>query len=103
MTTSYKPIRSARDKAIACNSLICLLQGLIGHRATIELRNESSITGRILDVDIHMNVSLSDVTFTSEKGVQSLSAFYIRGKNIRFVHIPDHVSISLTVVANHFV
>lgn len=92
MTTAFRAVRSAKDKATACNSLICLLQGLIGHRATVELRNESSVTGLILDVDAYMNVSMSDVSFSDRRGTQSLSAFYIRGKNIRFVHIPDHVS-----------
>jgi len=92
--STIKPVRSAKEKAIACNTLICLLQGLIGQRATIELRNESSVTGLILDVDIYMNVSMSEVSYTGTgSGTVNLEAFYVRGKNIRFVFIPDHVSI----------
>ncbi|KAF6017727.1 LSM10 [Bugula neritina] len=90
--STIKSVRSAKEKAIACNTLICLLQGLIGQRATIELRNESSVTGLILDVDIYMNVSMSEVSYTGTgSGTVNLEAFYVRGKNIRFVFIPDHL------------
>lgn len=92
MSVIPKTVRSAKDKAVAANSLICLLQALIGQTTTVELRNECFANGCIVDVDIHMNVSMVNATYTDRKGTKALEAFYIRGRNIRYVHIPDHVS-----------
>lgn len=93
MTTVPKTVRSAREKAVAANSLICLLQALIGETTTVELRNESYAEGLIIDVDIYMNVSMVNTSYTDRRGNKQLEAFYIRGKNIRYVKVPDHVSI----------
>ena len=92
MSTVPKTIRSAREKAIAANSLICLLQALIGEITTVELRNECYVHGQIIEVDIYMNVSMQNTSYTDHRGTRKLEAFYIRGKNIRYVQIPDHVS-----------
>ena len=92
MSTVRKTIRSAREKAIAAHSLICLLQALIGEITTVELRNECYVQGQIIEVDIYMNVSMQNTSYTDQRGTRNLEAFYIRGKNIRYVQIPDHVS-----------
>ena len=92
MSTVPKTIRSAREKAIAANSLICLLQALIGEITTVELRNECYVHGQIIEVDIYMNVSMQNTSYTDHRGTRNLEAFYIRGKNIRYVQIPEHVS-----------
>ncbi|NWX18739.1 LSM10 protein, partial [Aegotheles bennettii] len=62
---------SVKERTIAENSLVILLQGLRGHRATVDLRDESSATGRVTNVDAFMNV--------------------------RYVHIPDEVDIRATI------
>lgn len=90
---------SAREKAVCTNSLICLLQALSGEITTVELRNESSATGLILGVDSSMNVFMSNVTYTDERRQYSLENFYIRGRNIRYVHIPDKVSYHRVLLA----
>jgi len=88
---SEKIVQSAKEKSLICNSLICLLQGLIGRKACIELRDETEATGVITHVDSCMNVSMSNAQLIGCKGEISLEVFYVRGQNIRYVHIPDEV------------
>lgn len=86
---------SSRDKAIASNSLICLLQEVVGQKTTVELRNESVVRGVVIGVDIAMNVSMTEVEFSDHTGaITELETFYIRGKNIRYVRIPEEVRIN---------
>ncbi|XP_014669872.1 PREDICTED: U7 snRNA-associated Sm-like protein LSm10 [Priapulus caudatus] len=85
---------SLREQAKSTNSLLCLLQALTTRVTTVELRNESSARGRIVNVDGFMNVQMGDVTFTTARGETRLfEYFYVQGKQVRFVHIPDNVDI----------
>ncbi|NXS59863.1 LSM10 protein, partial [Brachypteracias leptosomus] len=89
---------SVKERAIAENSLIILLQGLQGLVTTVELRDESTATGRITSVDAFMNVRLAEVTFTDRRGrVSQLDELFVTGRNIRYVHIPDQVDIRATI------
>ncbi|XP_067125863.1 U7 snRNA-associated Sm-like protein LSm10 [Centruroides vittatus] len=85
---------SLREKARSCKTLVCLLQALTGKITTVELRNECAITGRIDSVDGYMNIHMSEVIFNGPSGEQrAFSSFFIQGKQIRFVQIPDEVNI----------
>ena len=58
----------------------------------MDLRNENSVKGKLMKVDGFMNVHMCDVVFTTWDGEESkLEFFYVQGKNIRYVHIPDEV------------
>jgi len=57
-----------RERSKLLNSLIVLLKGLEGKVTTIELRNESSIQGRIEHVDYLMNTTISDAVVLAPDG-----------------------------------
>ncbi|NXH70518.1 LSM10 protein, partial [Hydrobates tethys] len=81
---------SVKERTIAENSLVILLQGLHGHVTTVDLRDESTATGRVTNVDAFMNVRLAEVTFTDRQGtVSRLDELFVTGRNVRYVHIPD--------------
>ncbi|XP_009952940.1 PREDICTED: U7 snRNA-associated Sm-like protein LSm10, partial [Leptosomus discolor] len=85
---------SVKERTIAENSLVILLQGLHGRVTTVDLRDESTATGRVTNVDAFMNVRLAEVTFTDRQGaVSHLDEFFVTGRNIRYVHIPDEMNV----------
>lgn len=85
---------SKREKFKSRNSLVCLLQGLTGKTTTVELRNESSMTGCIEIVDGFMNITMKDVHFTDPYGNKNFfEQFFVNGKNIRYVQIPERMNI----------
>ncbi|XP_075051540.1 U7 snRNA-associated Sm-like protein LSm10 [Mixophyes fleayi] len=89
---------SVKERTIAENSLVILLQGLNGHVTTIDLRNESSATGAIVNVDAFMNIRLAKVTYTDRHGkMAKLDDLFVTGRNVRYVHIPDEVDIIQTI------
>ncbi|NXQ86862.1 LSM10 protein, partial [Nyctibius grandis] len=89
---------SVKERTIAENSLVILLQGLCGHVTTVDLRDESTATGRVTTVDAFMNVRLAEVTFTDRQGtVSRLDELFVTGRNVRYVHIPDEVDIRATI------
>ncbi|XP_051494057.1 U7 snRNA-associated Sm-like protein LSm10 [Apus apus] len=89
---------SVKERTIAENSLVILLQGLRGRRTTVELRDESAATGLVTNVDAFMNVRLAGVTFTDRQGtVSQLDELFVTGRNVRYVHIPDEVDIRATI------
>ncbi|XP_062889768.1 U7 snRNA-associated Sm-like protein LSm10 [Mobula hypostoma] len=89
---------SIKERTIAENSLIILLQGIHGHVTTVELRDESSVRGRIINVDAFMNIRLSEVLYTDRGGRSSkLDDFFVTGRNVRYVHIPDKINITDTI------
>uniref|UniRef100_A0A3Q2Q438 LSM10, U7 small nuclear RNA associated n=1 Tax=Fundulus heteroclitus TaxID=8078 RepID=A0A3Q2Q438_FUNHE len=86
------------SRTIAENSLVVLLQGLQGEETTVDLRNESTARGRLLNVDAFMNVRLRDVVYRDRRGRSArLQDLFITGRNVRYVHIPDHVDILKTI------
>ena len=94
---SIEPI-SLRKKFRIQNTLVCLLRGIVGRRTVVELRNETSVTGRIESVDDCMNTTLSDATFKTMDGHETkFTLFYVQGKNIRYVQIPDQVNMLKTI------
>ncbi|XP_053560762.1 U7 snRNA-associated Sm-like protein LSm10 [Bombina bombina] len=89
---------SIKERTIAENSLVILLQGLHGYVTTVDLRDESSVTGCIINVDAFMNIRLSNVKYIDrkEKEIQ-LDEIFVTGRNVRYVHIPEEVNIIRTI------
>lgn len=91
---------SLRERTIAENSLVVLLQGLHGQVTTVDLRDESTARGRVINVDAFMNVRLEEVLYRDRRGRASqMDDLFITGRNVRYVHIPDHVNIIDTIQA----
>uniref|UniRef100_A0A3B3BGJ1 LSM domain-containing protein n=1 Tax=Oryzias melastigma TaxID=30732 RepID=A0A3B3BGJ1_ORYME len=57
-------VNSIRERTIAENSMVVLLQGLQGEVTTVDLRDESSARGLVLNVDAFMNIRLKDPDIT---------------------------------------
>ena len=70
----------ARERAKLLNTMTIMLKGLEGRVTTIELRNESSIRGRIDNVDFRMNTTLTDVVVIASDGRQVMKCeqFFIQ-------------------------
>lgn len=91
-------VNSIRERTITENSMVILLQGLQGEVTTVDLRNESTARGRVVNVDAFMNVRLVDVLYRDRLGqLTQLQDLFITGRNIRYVHIPDHMDIMKTI------
>ena len=89
---------SVRERAIVENSLVVLLQGLHGDVTAVELRDESVARGRVVSVDAYMNVRLADVLLRDRRGrLARLQDLFITGRNVRYVHVPDHVDVAATI------
>ncbi|OWF50960.1 U7 snRNA-associated Sm-like protein LSm10 [Mizuhopecten yessoensis] len=89
---------SDRERFKIRNSLICLLKAVEGKVTTVELRNESTVSGFVEHVDAYMNVTMTDVSFRNYKGkVSSFEQFFVQGINIRFVQIPDEVDMKKAI------
>ncbi|XP_044142663.1 U7 snRNA-associated Sm-like protein LSm10 [Bufo gargarizans] len=89
---------SVKERTIAENSLIILLQGLHGLVTTVDLRNESSARGTIINVDAFMNIRLQKVIYTDRHGQEAkLDELFVTGRNVRYVHIPEEVDIIHTI------
>ncbi|XP_015204146.1 U7 snRNA-associated Sm-like protein LSm10 [Lepisosteus oculatus] len=89
---------SIRERTIAENSLVVLLQGLHGCVTTVDLRDESVVRGRVVNVDAFMNVRLEEVVYKDRRGgLRRLDDFFVTGRNVRYVHLPDEVNIMKTI------
>ncbi|XP_023146851.2 U7 snRNA-associated Sm-like protein LSm10 [Amphiprion ocellaris] len=95
---SVEVFSSIRERTIAENSMVVLLQGLQGEVTTVDLRNESTARGRVVSVDAFMNIRLADVLYQDRRGqLTRLQDLFVTGRNVRYVHIPDHVDIMKTI------
>lgn len=95
---SGEVISSIRERTVTENSLVVLLQGLQGEVTTVDLRNECTARGRVLNVDAFMNIRLEAVLYRDRRGrIANLQDLFVTGRNVRYVHIPDHVDIMRTI------
>ncbi|XP_011607610.1 U7 snRNA-associated Sm-like protein LSm10 [Takifugu rubripes] len=95
---SGEVISSIRERTVTENSLVVLLQGLQGEVTTVDLRNECTARGRIINVDAFMNIRLEAVLYRDRRGqIANLQDLFVTGRNVRYVHIPDHVDIMRTI------
>lgn len=95
---SGEVISSIRERTVTENSLVVLLQGLQGEVTTVDLRNECTARGRVVNVDAFMNIRLEAVLYRDRRGqLANLQDLFVTGRNVRYVHIPDHVDIMRTI------
>ena len=74
--------------------LVKFLMKLKNETVTVELKNGSTATGTITDVDSKMNVHLKLVKLTPKKQTPvSIENYSIRGNNIRHVVLPEYLPI----------
>jgi len=79
-------------------TLVVLLQALIGQTVTVDLRNETVVTGKLDNVEDDMTMAMSDAVEMPFLGQSSRhERFVIVGKQIRYVHIPDSVDVRKTL------
>ena len=55
----------------------------------LRLRNNKTITGNLVDFDVHMNLTLADAKEVSEEKPQILGKILLRGDNILAISIPE--------------
>merc|ERR1712059_125769 len=68
---------------------------------TVELRNESFVTGRVVTTDGFMNITMEDVTFTNALGGKSkFDSFFVQSRLIRYVQIPQAIDIKATLTSS---
>lgn len=119
MNTSISERTTAKDRAISCKTLVCFLQSLVGQIVVIELKNDSLIKGKLIQVDAYMNCTLgasqpdcsesfnssksssncsnsvevsTPVTLLSDKyTVTNYESFFVKGTRIRYVEVPGNV------------
>lgn len=76
-------------------TLLCVIKALQGLHILVELQNDVYIRGVLDDCDDAMNVTIKDASMEDVEGNEKkLPLIFIRGSNIRFVHIPDSVNVS---------
>lgn len=64
----------------------------------MDLRDESTARGRVVNVDAFMNIRLEQVLYRDRRGqLTHLQDLFVTGRNVRYVHIPDHVDIVKTM------
>lgn len=89
---------SGEERAKTERTLLCLIRGCLGYKTLIELRNESTVYGKLLNCDGFMNLIIEDARFAKISGeVQYFSEMHILAKNIRYIHIPDEIDIQKTI------
>lgn len=59
----------------------------------IELKNGETYNGKLVNIDLWMNVNLKEVIRTSRDGDEfwSVPEVYVRGNTIKYVRVPDNV------------
>lgn len=87
-----------QEKAAMGCTLAGLINGITNKRTTVELRNESFVTGKVLSSDGFMNISMSDAVFTDARGnKQKFPHFFVQSRLIRYVQIPPDVDMMKTL------
>ncbi|KAI5705771.1 hypothetical protein M8J75_001595 [Diaphorina citri] len=85
---------SPKEQFLSFNTLACLAKSLVGMITCVDLRNESSVSGRLEHVDGFMNIYMSDVLLRDHRGKElTFESLFIQSRNVMFIHIPRHVSI----------
>ncbi|GLC37277.1 hypothetical protein PLESTB_001141000 [Pleodorina starrii] len=70
-------------------TLVCLIKSQVERKVVVELRNDILLRGRLDDVDDFLNMSLSEVIFQTVEGHKvEYESIYVKGRNVRFVHLP---------------
>ena len=89
---------STKEYQHRLNTLSCLVIQCIGHKTTVELRNEAHVTGVVTNVDGFMNVNMKKVLFVDPCGnKRKFDEFFVQNRLIRFVQIPSVIDLRQAV------
>jgi len=55
----------------------------------LRLRNNTTITGNLLDFDVHMNLTLDDAKDVTDEKPKNLGKILLRGDNILAISLPE--------------
>lgn len=84
----------AKDRFLENNTLACVIELCVGHVTTVELRNESHVTGRVTHVDGFMNVTMREVEFCDPSGRRKkFEHFFVPNRLVRYTQIPAQIDI----------
>lgn len=74
-------------------SLACFVQALESQQVLVEVRYDLLIRGCLDQADEHMNLTLSQVTVEkmSDGSKQEMPFMHVRGRVIRYVHVPSDI------------
>ncbi|CAI2344505.1 unnamed protein product [Caenorhabditis sp. 36 PRJEB53466] len=79
--------------------LVRFLMKLSHETVNIELKNGTQVSGTIMGVDVAMNTHLRAVTMTvKNKDPVKLDTLSIRGNNIRYIILPDPLSLDTLLI-----
>ncbi|XP_075978917.1 U7 snRNA-associated Sm-like protein LSm10 [Anticarsia gemmatalis] len=91
-------VGTPKEKFFYHNTLLCLVRALRGQNVTVDLRNDAYICGNISNVDGFMNISFTNLVYCDPQGNEySFENLFVQGRNIRYVHIPESMSVVSTI------
>lgn len=89
---------STKEYHHSLNTLAFLVIKCVGHKTTVELRNEAHVTGIVTSVDGFMNVTMKKVLFVDPCGnKRKFEEFFVQNRLIRFVQIPSVIDLRQAV------
>ncbi|GAB6030665.1 hypothetical protein CHUAL_007521 [Chamberlinius hualienensis] len=96
---NYLQLTTVWDSVKTAKTLLCFLQALEEKEVIVELRNESTVTGVLVNVDSHMNLLLSKATFSQWGSCRTkhFDDLFIKGKQIRYVQSVDQLDVQKTL------
>ncbi|TRY73593.1 hypothetical protein TCAL_03343 [Tigriopus californicus] len=85
---------SGQESFLKFNTLSCVAGLCVNHVTTVELRNDSHVTGLVKEVDGFMNVVMDDVEFVDPRhNRMKFSTFFVQNRLVRYIHIPKEIDI----------
>ncbi|KAJ0181188.1 hypothetical protein K1T71_003273 [Dendrolimus kikuchii] len=84
---------TSKERFFYHNTLLCLVNSLQGQKITLDVRNDAYVCGEVDSVDGFMNITFKNAVYCDSQGNEfAFDNLYIQGRNIRYVHIPDNIS-----------
>ena len=85
---------SAQEVYLMNNTLVVILKMCLGQTTCVELRDESHVIGKVVEVDGFMNVTLEEARYYDpRRNSQKFDSFFVQNRLIRFVQIPQNIDI----------
>lgn len=82
-------------------TLACFVQALEGQRLVVELRCDTIVRGELLGADDQLNLQLGAATHQPLQGTKrEMPYVYIRGRHVRFIHLPGSLEPAAAVEAH---
>ena len=82
-------------------TLAAFIQALEGVKVVVELRRDTVVRGTLDSADEGLNLQLSNATVKTADGAQrSAATLQVRGRSVRFIHLPGNVEPAAAVEAH---